>query len=105
MSQQQVGGFSMEVLRMMAEIETSRERRREEADRRREDAERRTVQRARDREREDRILTQLQNQLEAVNGRARPAAEPVRAPMPSLPRLSANDPPEPFIAAFETQLR
>ena len=100
MSQQQAGGFSMEVfMRMMAEIETSRERRREEADRRREDAERRTEdgrreeaeeQRARDREREDRILTQLQNQLEAANGRARPAAEPVRAPMPSLRRLCAN---------------
>ena len=62
-------------------------------------------QRARDREREDRILTQLQNQLEAANGRARPAAEPVRDPMPSLPRLSANAPLEPFIAAFKTQFR
>jgi len=93
MNQQQAGGLSMEVfMRMMTEMEMNRERRREEAERRRE-------------ERDERILTQIQTQWETMNGRVRPVADPVRSPMPALPRVGINAPLEPFISAFETQLR
>ena len=93
MSQQPTGGFSMEIfMRMMAEMEANRDRRREEADRCREEVERQreerkreemAEQRQRDRENQERILTQLQNQMMAMNGRVRPVADPVSLPCPA----------------------
>ena len=61
-------------------------------------------QRQREREKQKRILTQLQNLMTAMNGRVRTIADPVRSPMPTLPRLGSNSLLEPFLAAFETQL-
>ena len=46
----------------------------------------------------------MQNQMTAMNVRVRMIADPVRSPMPTLPRLGSKALLEPFLDAFETQL-
>ena len=119
MSRNENPGFSMETfMKMLAEMEENRDRRRaeereierkRELDRERKRAEETEIERERElgrerkraeereaererelereswsKEREDRLVEQLQAQLEVANGGARRAAEPVRANIPTL---------------------
>ena len=122
MSRQESAGFNMETfMKMMADMEEKRDRRREEErrkeredreeqrrrDREKEETEReeREQERKRDREREDRVIQQLQEQLGAANATTRPIPEQTRMPIPTLPKLGPDTPLETFLTTFEAQLR
>jgi len=45
----------------------------------------------------------LKAQLEVAKGNARWAEKPVRANMPTLPRLGPDSSPETFLTTFETR--
>ena len=124
MSRQESARFSMEAfMRMMAEVEESRDKRREESERQRkeeeglrreeervrreeDDRQRREEERKRreeEREENRRIIQQLQEQVVAV--RALVAAMPARPVIPNLPRLGAESSVDTFVTTFEAQLR
>ena len=89
------------------EIEREREleRERKRAEEREAERERELERERRSKEREDRLVEQLQAQLEVANGGARREAEPVRANIPTLPRLGPDSSLETFLTTFETQLK
>ena len=108
----QVSGMDL-LARIMTEMREDRKedrRRQEERERNEEEKERKwreelATKEAREREREDKLMTKFQEQLALATRGDRPAVDRARVHVPTLPKWAENEPLESFTGALEVQLK
>ena len=109
MSAPENGSMTMEgMMRMMMELEASRDTLREKAERDRREEERGKRDQTRElrwQERDERMMTRWQSQMDAASTRARPGSEMAKIPVATLPRLCEGKSLTSFLAVFEAQMK